>query len=102
VPQPPVVQPQALTIVARATKFSPSQLTAIAGATITVTLDNQDAGITHDLIIYTPSGATAAQTPAFAGPAQQSTTFTPGAVGNYFFKCSLHPVAMTGAISIQP
>jgi len=101
-PVPPAVAPQALTIVAKGAKFNPAQLSANTGASVTVTLDNQDAGIQHDIIIYSPSGATAGQTAAFAGPAQQSATFTPTAAGNYFFKCSLHPITMTGSISIQP
>jgi plastocyanin len=101
VPPPPVVQPQGLMIVAKGAKFIPTQLTALAGSSITITFDNQDAGIAHDLIVYTPSGAIAAQIPAFAGVAQQLAMFTPGGGGNYFFKCSLHPLSMTGAINVQ-
>jgi len=98
---PPVAQPQALTIVASGARFVSTQFTAAVGSAISVTLDNQDAGIAHDLIVYTPSGAVAAQTAAFAGPGQQSAAFTPAVPGNYFFKCSLHPLTMTGAIIVQ-
>ncbi|MEX2225162.1 MAG: hypothetical protein WEB52_01785 [Dehalococcoidia bacterium] len=100
-PPPPSVQPQSLRIVANRTTFAPTQLTASAASAITVTLDNQDAGVVHDIIIYTPAGAIAAQTAMFAGPAQQSATFTASGPGNHFFKCSLHPQQMTGSIAIS-
>jgi plastocyanin len=96
-----ILESQALAIVAKGTKFIPTQLAAASGSSITITYDNQDDGIAHDLIVYTPSGAIAAQTPAFAGVAQQFAKFTPGGPGNYFFKCSLHPLTMTGAINVQ-
>jgi plastocyanin len=101
VPLPPA-QGQFLTIAAKDTRFNPSQLTAHNGGTVTVTFDNQDAGVAHDLIVYTPAGGIAGQSPVISGPAQATFSFTPSGGGNYFFKCSLHPQYMTGTIAVAP
>jgi plastocyanin len=101
-PVPPPAQGQFLTIAAKDTRFNPSQLAAHNGGTLTVTFDNQDAGVAHDLIVYTPAGGIAGQSPVISGPAQSTFSFTPSVAGNYFFKCSLHPQYMTGTIAVAP
>ena len=99
-PPPPPPATQSRTVVAANIAFDPKQLTASAGVPLTITLDNRDAGVQHDIIIYAPDGSQAAATSVITGPSTAATTFTPGA-GNYRFKCSVHPQQMFGAISVQ-
>jgi plastocyanin len=72
------------------------------GSAITIAFDNQDAGVAHDLVVYAPGGAVVAQSAVITGPSQTTVTFTPGAAGNYPFKCSLHPQTMTGSLAVAP
>ena len=98
-PPPPPPSGQSLAVTARDLAFSPRGLTAHAGAPLTITLSNQDAGVRHDITVYGPGGAVVAETSIVEGPASASLTFTPSA-GTYPFKCSVH-FAMTGALSVQ-
>lgn len=100
-PPPPPPATQSRTVVAANIAFDPKQLTASAGVPLTITLDNRDAGVQHDIIIYAPDGSKVAETSVITGPATASTaSFTP-ASGTYRFKCSVHPQQMFGAISVQ-
>jgi plastocyanin len=90
-----------VTIVAKNTSFSPTGLTLPAGAQINLTLDNQDAGTAHDIIVYNPDGSVLAGTDIAIGPVQSPVSFTLGAAGNYAFKCSVHPQQMNGRITAQ-
>jgi plastocyanin len=101
-PPPPPPQGQFLTIAAKDTRFNPSQLGVQNGGTVTITFDNQDAGVAHDLIVYSPAGGIAGQSPVIVGASQATFAFTPSGAGNYFFKCSLHPQYMTGTIAVAP
>lgn len=100
-PPPPPPSEQSLTIVAKDVKFAPSSLTARAGGVLHLTLDNQDAGVPHDIIVYDPSGAAIAGTDPATGPVQQTLTVTLGAAGRYAFKCSVHPTTMNGVLIVQ-
>jgi plastocyanin len=91
-----------VTVAAQNARFNPSQATVQNGVPVSITFDNQDAGVAHDLIVYTPAGGIAGQAPVIVGAAQASFAFTPGGAGNYFFKCSLHPLYMTGTIVVTP
>jgi plastocyanin len=71
------------------------------GAPTTITFNNQDVDITHDLVLYDPAGAQIAATDLAEGPIVQALTFTPTAAGSYGFKCSVHPREMTGVITVQ-
>jgi plastocyanin len=101
-PVPPPVQSQSLTIAANGSKFVPSKLNAAGGSAVTITFDNQDAGVAHDLIVYTPGGGIAGQAEIFTGPATRTFTFTPSGPGTYAFKCSVHPTSMYGTIAVAP
>jgi plastocyanin len=100
-PPPPVGGNVSLTIAGINTKFSPSSAIVPAGAVVTMTFNNQDEGITHDLVVFDPAGATLAATDLAEGPIVQTTTFTVGDPGRYSFKCSVHPQDMKGAITVQ-
>ncbi len=100
-PPPPAPAEQSLTIVAKDVKFSPSSLTARAGGVLHLTLDNQDAGVEHDIVLYDASGAVAGSTAPAMGPVRQTLTVTLGPPQRYTFKCSVHPQTMNGALSAQ-
>lgn len=89
-----------MVIVAKDIKFAPTTATVPAGASVTLTLDNQDATVSHDLQVFGPGGNIVAQTAIAVGPNTRSTTFTLGA-GSYPFRCSVHPREMTGVLVVQ-
>ncbi|MHB8377632.1 MAG: cupredoxin domain-containing protein [Dehalococcoidia bacterium] len=90
---------QSRTLVAHDVTFAPASLSTAAGVALTITLDNQDAGVQHDLVIFNPQGAVAAETALTTGSAAASVTFTPGP-GTYAFKCSVHPQQMNGVLIV--
>ena len=100
-PPPPPPAEQSLTIVAKDVTFSPSPLTARAGGVLQLTLDNQDTGVEHDIVLYDASGAVAGATDPAMGPVRQTLTLTLGAPGRYAFKCSVHPQTMRGVLAVQ-
>jgi plastocyanin len=105
-PPPPPATPTAaphpvsVTVVAANLRFSPASLTAPAGAAITITLDNRDEGVAHNIVVRDMSGAKVAETEIFTGPGTRSVTFTP-APGNYPFVCSVHPFQMKGTLKAE-
>ncbi|HLB23895.1 MAG TPA: cupredoxin domain-containing protein [Dehalococcoidia bacterium] len=104
-PPPPTLPPTggaaSVRIAAINTLFSPASLTAPAGATVTLTLDNQDAGVTHDIVIFDASGGQIGATDLGTGPIVQTVTFAVGGPGNYSFKCSVHPQQMRGLLKVE-
>lgn len=99
VPPPP---PTGVTVLIKAltTAFSPNSAAVPAGAVVTLTFDNQDAGVMHDFVLYGSGGGVVTSTNVATGPNAQTVTFalTPG---QYAFKCSVHPREMTGSITAQ-
>jgi len=96
--------PVALTLVAENIKFDVSTITASAGVQVTITLDNKDAGVLHNVAFYTDrSAATAiAAGNLLTGPATEDVVFTaPSTPGTYFFRCDVHPDTMNGAFIVQ-
>jgi len=100
-PPPPPASGTTLTIAAINTLFSPPSVTLPAGATVTLTFDNQDDGVTHDIAIFDPGGAPIGGSALGTGPILQTLTFTLGGPGAYSFKCSVHPQQMRGFIKVQ-
>jgi plastocyanin len=72
---------------------------ADAGA-ITLTLDNRDAGVRHDLQLYGPDNAPFGSTPVIVGPAVASLTID-AAPGSYRFVCTVHPLQMRGVLVVE-
>lgn len=87
--------------------FNVKTITAPANTSIRVRLDNQDAGVDHNIAFYQSSTATTAPLVAgsigqtFPGPAVDDTVFTTPAAGSYFFRCDVHPSTMTGTFTVQ-
>jgi plastocyanin len=96
--------PAIVTIVAQNLKFDKDTLTATAGLDVTVTLDNKDAGVLHNIAFYTNRSASQKifGSELTTGPATQTSTFpAPGSAGTYFFRCDVHPDTMTGAFVVR-
>lgn len=94
----PSSQPQAITVVARGVQFVSPSL-RVAPGLLTVTLDNQDIRVPHDVAFSAPGGGEVAATAVVAGPGKGSTSFTAWP-GTYSFNCTLHP-NMTGTLTVQ-
>jgi len=92
---------QAVTIRAVASQFVPASATLPTGSIVTLTFENQDAGVAHDIEIFDPSSAEVARTAIAPGPDTQTITFMLGGPGRYSFKCALHPTKMNGAFAVQ-
>ncbi|HEY7467012.1 MAG TPA: cupredoxin domain-containing protein [Dehalococcoidia bacterium] len=95
--------PAVVTIVAQNIKFDKSTITATAGLDVTVTLDNRDAGVLHNIAFYTNRSATSKifGGAIITGPATETFTFPAPGAGNYFFRCDVHPDTMTGTFIVQ-
>jgi plastocyanin len=96
--------PVAVTLVAQNLSFDLSSIAASAGVEVTVTLDNQDAGVLHNVAFYTNPSASSAifVGDLLTGPATEDVVFnSPATPGSYFFRCDVHPDTMTGAFVVQ-
>ena len=84
--------------------FDQSTITVPAGASVTMNFDNKDSGVPHNFALYTDSSASKSifVGQIITGPATITYKFTaPTTPGNYFFRCDVHPTAMTGTFVVQ-
>jgi len=92
----------ALRIEAQNLHFDKSCLAAPAGSPFTITMDNQENGVPHNVSIYeSPSRSKALfQGRTVAGVA--TVTYAVGALpaGTYYFQCDVHP-QMNGAFVVR-
>ena len=91
-----------IVLVATNILFDKHQLSAPAGA-VTIDVDNQDAGIPHNLRMFNGTDARAPSlgaTAIEAGPVKQSLKLDL-AKGQYFYQCDVHPTTMTGTIIVS-
>jgi plastocyanin len=87
-----------VTIVARDIAFDPDIVTMPANEPLRLVLDNQDAGVPHDLRVF--QGDTDLGTsPIVTGPGLTAIELPPLAPGRYQFECTIHPV-MIGTIVV--
>src|SRR5262245_35833286 len=83
----------AVSLVAKNLAFDKRTITAAAGGDVTVTLNNQDAGVSHNVSFYTNKNAANKiyLGDLISGPATHDEKFkAPSAPGNYFFRCDAH------------
>ena len=96
-----------LTIIAKNIKWNTDTLTVPAGSTVKLTLDNQDNAIPHNFSIYqSQQAATSGAKPLATlkiqtGPIKTTQLFNAPAAGTYYFRCDVHPTAMTGTFIVQ-
>ena len=99
-PEGPVGVP--LTVVGIDERFEPEQLDAPAGA-ITLTFDNQDADILHNIRFYEGAdadGRFVRKTDLERGPEVQTLELNLEP-GTYFYDCEVHPASMTGTLLVR-
>jgi plastocyanin len=87
-------------------KFDKDTITVKAGSQVTLKFTNNDTGMPHNWAAYTDSTASTpipgAKTDTCTGPCEKEITFTaPSQPGDYFFRCDIHPTAMTGTLVVQ-
>lgn len=103
-PPGPPGGPVSVKLVAKNTLFDKRTISASPGSQMTVDLDNEDAGVLHNIAFYTNRTATtkiAASNPT-AGVATEEVKFSaPSAPGNYFFRCDVHPDTMNGTFTVR-
>jgi len=82
----------------RGLRFDTRQITAAAGQAITITLDNQDSGVPHDLVVWRDRTMREriAGTEQCTGPCQRTVIVPPLPAGRYYFNCTIHPGEMRG------
>lgn len=93
-----------LEIAAENTEYDVNELTAPAGANVTLVFDNDDPGIQHNWSLYeTEESETALfEGEILTGVDSQDYEFTaPEDPGTYHFHCDIHPSAMTGELIIE-
>lgn len=91
-----------LTLVSSNTLFDKSELRATEGE-ITITHDNQDGGIIHNVAVFKGSDATGelmGATDLEAGPVTQTLVLNLEP-GEYYFVCESHPATMYGTLIVE-
>ena len=84
---------------ARALSFDQTMITVPAGSRVTLHFSNEDAGVQHNVAIYTTAVPpdVVFRGGVITGPATVDYTFTaPAAPGEYVFTCDVHPDRMFG------
>ena len=88
------------TIVGKNITFDLNALTVPAGQEVTITFDNQDAAVPHNLHIQAgPEGDF--KTEIVEGPVLQTLTFEIAKPGSYSFVCDVHPIQMAGTLVVE-
>jgi plastocyanin len=91
-----------LRVVALNTLWEPTELEAPPGS-VTIELDNQDAGIVHNIRVYRGSddtGEDMGATELESGPVVQTLKLDLTA-GEYFYVCEAHPATMSGTLTVE-
>jgi len=92
----------ATTVTASGLAFDVSSMSLPAEQPSTITFDNQDAGVPHDIAIYTDNTASTA---LFTGEPVTGVATKDYAVpalpaGSYYFRCTFHPDTMNGTVTV--
>ena len=89
---------EAVTITASGIAFTTPNVEAPADTAFTLTFDNEDASVPHDVDIRDASGATVFKTDVFPGVESRDYEVPALAAGSYSFVCTVHP-NMTGTLT---
>ena len=96
--------PQTVPLEASGIAFDTAEIPVRSGGKVEVQFQNQDAGVPHNFSVYTDDSATQPifQGPIVTGPGAATYSFDPPPPGEYFFRCDVHPVQMTGTFIVGP
>ncbi len=95
-----------LTLAAQNLSFDTAKIELVAGAATTLTFENKDAGVQHNLAIYSddptqvPNAEVLFQGEWVTGPATVEYRIPPLQAGTYFFRCDVHP-SMKGTVEVK-
>ncbi len=93
-------------VVAQATAFNTDCLAAPADTAFSVVLDNEDAGVPHNVAIFEDSslsrrvGGASGADDFITGPDQATYEVSALSAGTYYFHCDLHPPQMNGTFVV--
>lgn len=92
-----------LALIAKDGAFDKDRLSAPQNAGISVSFDNQDRALVHNVAFYRTSDF---KEPIFvgelfAGPGNRTFEFQSPGRGTYFFRCDTHPDTMKGTFNVQ-
>ena len=89
------------TVTASGLAFDVSDLSLPAGQPSTITFDNEDEGIPHNIAIYTDSSASDSlfTGEVVTGVATKEYDVPPLDAGSYYFHCDIHPT-MSGTVTV--
>ena len=90
----------ALTITAQNIAFGTGTLEAAAGQAFSLSFDNEDAGIPHNVDILDPGGQSVFKGEIFDGVATRVYSVPALTAGAYKFQCDVHP-NMTGTLTVK-
>lgn len=87
-----------VTITAVNITFDPVEVTLPSGTPLRIILDNQDAGVPHDIRVF-QGDHEIARSPVVAGPGTTEVRFGPLPPARYQFQCTIHP-SMLGTLIV--
>jgi plastocyanin len=92
-----------LQVSATASAFDATCLAAPAGSAFTIAFTNNDAGVPHNVSIYTDESATTTlfQGALVTGPTTMTYEVPALQAGTYFFRCDVHPTQMFGTFVVK-
>lgn len=93
---------QVLALSAKNIAFSPTELHADVGGTVTIRFNNQDAGTPHNVVVFNgadESGPQLFRGEVVTGPTTASYSFPTPPAGQYAFHCEVHP-NMKGTLTV--
>ncbi|MGH9119569.1 MAG: cupredoxin domain-containing protein [Acidimicrobiales bacterium] len=90
-----------VTIVAADIAFDATTFDATVGATVTITFDNRDEGIAHNLHVEGTSAGDA-KTEIEERPITQTLDVAFDEAGEFAYFCDVHPQQMRGTVTVSP
>lgn len=99
-PPPPEEVQDEVTIVAENIAFDLEEFALPADTEVSITIENRDANIPHNISIYTARGGDVIhEGEIFPGVDERAETFTTPGPGAYYFVCDVHP-NMNGTVTV--
>jgi hypothetical protein len=81
--------------------FETTCLVAPAGEKFSITFDNKEVGVSHNIdVLDSPGGKSFGATELTPGPAKETLPPLSLPAGSYYFQCDAHPLTMTGTLAV--